>query len=235
MSLLTVIQNAAIGMNLTSPSTVATSTDTQVLQLMNLANQDGKDLIRRFDWQALTVEASFTTVAAALQTALSTVAPDFFRLVDESMNNRTQHWRVIGPLNALEWQRRLALGAQVGVVNAFRIRGNDILFYPNPPAGNTVYFEYISKNWVQASDTTGKSSFTADTDTALIDEDILTLGVKWRFQKAKGLDYGEDFRSYEAALESVFGSDGARGSVDMTGTSASEQFPYIPDGSWNIP
>lgn len=234
MSLLTIIQNAATDLNLTSPSVVANSTDTQVQQLFNLANRDGKDLLRRFDWQALTVEASFTTVATQQQTTLSTVASDFFRMVDESMNNRTQHWRVTGPLSAQEWQRRLSLGAQVGVVNSFRIRGDTIYFFPVPPAGDSIYFEYISKNWVQSNTGTAKDAFTADADTALIDEDILTLGVKWRFLKAKGLDYSEEFRSYEAALEAVFGSDGARGPVDMTGSVIDWTIPALPDGSWSI-
>lgn len=234
MSLLTIVQAAAIDLNLQSPSAVATSTDTQVLQLMNLANRDGKDLVRRFDWQALTRETSFTTVATAQQTTLEIVASDFSRMIDESMNNRTQHWRVIGPVSAVEWQRRLSLGAQVGVQNMFRIRGDAILFHPTPSAGDSVYFEYISKNWVEASNGDAKEAFTSDTDTALIDEDILILGVKWRFLKAKGLDYGEEFRSYEAALEAIFGSDGARGAVDMTGDSLDMTVPAVPDGSWNI-
>jgi len=234
MSLLSIIQSAAIDLNLPSPTIVATSSDAQVKQLMNLANRDGKDLIRRYDWQAVTVETNFTTVAAQAQTTLATVAPDFFRMVDESMNNRTQHWRVVGPLSAQEWQRRLSLGAQVGVVNSFRIRGNEIWFFPVPPGGDSIYFEYISKNWVNGADGSTKDAFTADTDTAALDEDVLTLGVKWRFLKAKGLDYSEEFRSYEAALEAIFGSDGARGPVDMTGSVIDWTIPALPDGSWNI-
>lgn len=233
MSLLTIIQNAAVDLNLTSPSAVAVSTDTQVQQLFNLANRDGKDLTRRFDWQALTKEATFTTAATEQQTTLALVASDFARLLDESMNNRTKHWLVRGPLSGQEWQRRRAIGPQVGVVNYFRIRGDAILFFPTPVAGDSIYFEYISKNWVLSNVSAGKTAFTADTDTAVIDEDILTLGVKWRFLKAKSLDYSEEFRSYESALEAVFGSDGGRGPVDMGG-SGDVNNAIIPDGSWNI-
>lgn len=235
MSLLSIITNAAIDLNLAAPTAVANSTDTQVLQLLNLLNRDGKDLVRRFDWQRLTKEASFTTVATEEQTTLADIgADDFARMVDETMNNRTQHWRVLGPLSAQEWQRRKSLGAQVGVVNSFRIRGDSILFYPTPRAGDSIYFEYISENWVQSSSGTPKAAFSADDDTTLLDEDILTLGVKWRFLKAKGLDYGEEFSSYESALESIFGADGARGPVDMTGSTVDWTIPALPDGSWNI-
>ena len=38
--------------------------------------------------------------------------------------------------------------------------------------------------------------------TALIDEDIIELGVMWRWLKAQGLDYSEEKRDYEIALSS---------------------------------
>jgi hypothetical protein len=233
VTLLSVIQDAATDLNLSRPSSVINSTDQQVIQLLSLLKRDGLDLVRRFDWQVLLTEATFTTVATQAQTTLATVAPDFFRIVDDTMFNRTQMWKVFGPLSPQEWQRRLSLGAQVGVNNAFRIYGNSIYFYPVPEAGDSIYFEYVSNKWVAAVDTTAKAAFTVDTDTARLDEDILTLGVKWRFLKAKGLDYSEEFRSYEAALESVFGADGGRGPVDMTGDTLAE-WTLIPDGNWAI-
>ena len=235
MSLLTIIQDAATDINLNSPSSVVGSTDAEVKQLFSLAKRDGADLMQRFDWQILTKEANFTTVATQTQTTLDACAPDFYRMINETMNNRTQHWRCQGPLTPQEWQRRLSLGVQVGVINSFRIYQNQIWFYPIPPAGSDIYFEYISNKWVLAADgTTYKTTFTVDTDTSLIDESIITLGVKWRFLKAKGLDYAEEFRSYESSLEAIFGADGARGPVDMTGTVIDWTIPALPDGSWNI-
>lgn len=231
MTLLSVIQDASAELNLNVPTSVIGSTDTLVIQLLALAKRDVTDLLYRFDWQALTIETSFSSVATQVQTALPS---DFLRLINETMNNRTQHWRVLGPLTPQEWQRRLSLGAQVGVVNSFRIYGNTIYFYPVPPAGNSIYYEYITNKAITANDGSFKATLTADTDTFRIDENIVTLGVKWRFLKAKGLDYSEEFRSYESALESVFGADGARGPVDMTGTVIDWTIPALPDGSWNI-
>lgn len=232
MTLLSVVQDASAELNLNVPSSVIGSTDTLVIQMLALVKRDVTDLLYRFDWQALTIETTFSTAATQAQT---TIPSDFLRLVNETMNNRTQHWRVLGPLTPQEWQRRLSLGAQVGVVNSFRIYGNTIYFYPVPPAGNDVYYEYITNKAITAEDgTTHKATLTADTDTFRIDENIVTLGLKWRFLKAKGLDYSEEFRSYESALESVFGADGARGPVDMTGTVIDWTIPALPDGSWNI-
>jgi len=231
MTLLSVVQDASAELNLNVPSSVIGSTDTLVIQLLALVKRDVTDLLYRFDWQALTVETSFTSVATQVQTTIPT---DFLRMINETMNNRTQHWRVLGPLGPPEWQRRLSLGAQVGVVNSFRIYGNSIYFFPVPPAGDSIYYEYISNLAVEAEDTTLKVTPTLDSDTFRIDENIITMGLKWRFLKAKGLDYSEEFRSYESALESVFGADGARGPVDMTGTTIDWTIPALPDGSWNI-
>ena len=234
MSLLTIIQDAAKDIGLIKPSLVIGTSDEQTKQLYSLLVRDGQDLLRRFDWQALTKEVSFTTLAAETQTALTTVASDFYRFVDESMFNRTQHWQVVGPLSGRQWQRVKSWGAQVGVVNYFRIRGGDILFYPTPSAGDSVYFEYISNKWIESAGGTAKAAFTADDDVTVIDEDILTVGTKWRFLRANGMDYSEEFRSYETGLESLFGSDGARAAVDMTGEIVDFNIPMIPDGSWSL-
>jgi len=233
MSLLTIVQGAAAELKLVKPATVIGSTDPNAPQLLALANKEGKELARRFDWQVLTKEATFTTVATETQTTLSTVAADFDHYINETMWNRTQNWRVLGPLTPEEWQRKKASAAQAQIGNWFRIRGDSILFYPTPAAGESIYFEYTSTKWCQSEASVAQAAWAADTDTALIDEEIIRLGIVWRFRKAKGFDYGEDFRTYEAALEAVFGADAGNPLVDMTGEP--EGFgAHLPEGSWNI-
>ncbi len=54
------------------------------------------------------------------------------------------------------------------------------------------------------------SSFLADTDTCLISEMLVGLGVQWRFMRQKGLDYEEIRADFEQALVSeVFKIEGA--------------------------
>jgi hypothetical protein len=234
MSLLTIIQDAATELKLVKPATVIGSTDPNAPQLLALANKEGKELARRFDWQALTKEATFATVASETQTTLSAIgASDFDHIVNETMWNRTQNWRVLGPLNPDEWQRKKASAAQAAIGNWFRIRGDAILFYPTPAAGENIYFEYVSSKWCQSSGGTAQSSWAADTDTALINEEIIRLGIIWRFRKAKGFDYGEDFRTYEAALENEFGADSGSAAIDMTGE-PEMLGTHLPEGSWNL-
>ncbi len=234
MSLLTIIVGACNQLNVVQPSAVIAATDLQTKQLLAMSRTECRELMRRFDWQALTKETTFLTVATQIQTTLTTAAPDFYRYINGTMWNRTRFWRVGGPLTEEQWQRKKAAAAAVGVRNYFRIRGNQILFFPTAHANDTIAFEYISSKWCQSALLVGQTDWALDTDTALLDEEVIRLGVVWRFLKAKGLDYSEEFRTYESALEAIFGPDGGRQIVDMTGNIESMLAVNIPEGNWSI-
>ena len=234
MSLSTIITGACQELNIVEPTAVLAATDLQTKQLLALSRTEARDLVRRFDWQVLQRQGTFTTVAADVQTTLTTTAPDFFRYLDGTMWNRTRFWQVGGPLTPEQWQTKKGSAAAVGVKNFFRIRGNEILFFPTATAGDSIYFEYISNKWCQSAQSALQTDWLADSDTALLDEEVLRLGVVWRFLKAKGLDYGEEFRTYEMALVDIFGPDGGRPVVDMTGNAEVGLGVNLPDGSWSI-
>jgi hypothetical protein len=131
-----------------APSVVATSTDPQIIQLMSIANEEGQDLSSRYPWQALQNESTFTTVAAETQGVITTLAGASFRyILNDIMWNRSLLRPVFGPLTPQDWQALKARNV-TGPYNQFRIRGNSVLFIPAPVAGNTIAFEWISKNWV---------------------------------------------------------------------------------------
>ena len=120
----------------------------------------------------------------------------------------------------------------------FRIRGGHLLINPVPTASLNWFFEYISKNWILGIDgTTYKQFFTLDTDTILLPEDLVLMGLRWRWKKEKGLDYAEDFRTYELQVKDAVGRDGGKRTLRMD--RGRTQWPgpgiYIPAGSWSIP
>jgi hypothetical protein len=57
--------------------------------------------------------------------------------------------------------------------------------------------EYYSDTWCESSAGTDQRIWTADTDVPLLPDDCFILGLIWRFRKAKGLEYQEDFNTYE--------------------------------------
>ena len=62
----------------------------------------------------------------------------------------------------------------------------------------------------------------------------MTDGIVWRFLKAKGLDYSEDFRTYETQLALAMGRDGGKRRVNMASSSyARRPGVTVPEGSWS--
>jgi hypothetical protein len=206
MSLLTIItdaeQGAATLCGLPSPTTVIGSTDPNVPLLLRLANQEGRELARRHDWQALTVDYTVTTLAAELQTALPS---DYDRLpvMGVELWNRTTGQPYTGPTGLRTWGRIKGLGITSGSPGWWRLLGGALYITPAPTAGQTLAFPYISKNWVSSS----KDHFTLDADTTLIPERLITLGIVWRYKANKGRDYAEDMASYEREVERACSRD----------------------------
>lgn len=224
MSLLTVVQKSAARLGLAEPDSVISNTEQNAVTLLSFANQEGIELARRATWQALTKEQTFVTVAAAAQT--SSIPSDFEWYIPETMFNRTSRRRVVGPLSSEEWQQ-IQSSLITRVNPAFRIRGNTILITPTPTAGNTVAYEYISNQWCESSGGTDQSAWAADTDVGLLDEELMTLGIVWRWKKAKGFDYSEEFRTYELQVAQKILRDGSKQRLSMDRVPA-DRVPHAP-------
>jgi hypothetical protein len=232
MTLLTVVQNACDRLGITRPTAAYASTDQQIIQLVGLAQQEGKELAKRHTWQALTTEKTFTSIAAETQTGA--IPTDFDRFIDDTFYNRSQTRHVRGPLTPQEWQFHKGVVATT-IIEAFRVRGSAILLTPTPSAGQTYAYEYVSKNWCASSGGTAQSAWAADADVGTLPEELTTLGVIWRWQKAKGLDYAESFRTYETQVAIETSRDGGKPTLNF-GRSANlgARLPIIKDGSWSL-
>lgn len=232
MTALTMIQTAAAWLALPIPTAAFAATDTQTIQLRNLLNEEGLELASWPDhaWTKLTKEQTFTTVAASIQT--NAVAADFARFLDGSIWDRTTDRPVFGPISAQQWQQEKAGPTFTSMYYAFRVRGNDFLMTPTPTAGDTIAYEYVSSFYVYASGgtTPTKSSFTVDTDTSAFDETLMSRGLRWRFLRAKGLDYAQEYQSWIELLQRLAARDGG-----MPKLSASQNYPwtrvspFVPD------
>ena len=235
MTLLTICQDAANEIGVPSPSAVIGSTDTTVIQLLAAANREGKNLVSGYDWEILVKEENHTAIAAESQGAMTTIAADFERFSNNTMWNRTTDRKFYGPLNNSEWQR-LKGSVQSGITNYFRIRGGLLLINPVPTVGNSIVFEYISKYWV---DTTGDGAanaekFAADANTTTLDEDIITLGVIWRFLKQKGLPYDNQLQEYQLKIFEKQAKDGAKSILRMSGNTRLFLPVNEPEGNFTL-
>lgn len=234
MSFLTLIQASARRLGLSSPSSAYASSDNQVIQLVALAQQEGIELAEGFDWKVLTKEKTFTGTAAAAQ--VGALASDYDRHVPETFFNRTQKRPIFGPISPADWQFTQAVVGTT-IVESFRLRGGSLLLTPTPNGTDSYAYEYISNQWCQSNVSVAQSAWAADTDTGILSEEVMTLGVIWRFLKAKGFDYAEVFRTYELAKGRAQTKDGGGKRTIRMGAQASHQrarAPFIAEGSWNL-
>lgn len=235
MTALTIVADAAGRLALTVPSAVFSSTDLQIIQLRALMNQEGKELTSDVDWCVLQTEWTFDTVATAIQ--VSAIATDFDHVINTTMWDRTTDRPVYGPLNALEWQREKAGPTFTSVYYAFRIRGTSLLLTPTPPVNDAIYYEYVSNLWcTNAAGDTGKTAMTADDDVAKLSEEVITLGVMWRFLKAKGLDFEQAHKDYTDLRDKAIGRDGGKPVLSLSMTMPYRRWqPSILEGGWPGP
>jgi hypothetical protein len=232
LTCLQIIQSACKRIGILAPNTALSSNDQQIQQLVEISNEEGQDLASRYSFQALQIETIFTTVAAQVQGSLSTIAPGFKYIVNNTIWNRSLRRPVYGPRSEQDWQQIKAMQIN-GPWNSFRIINDQINFYPVPPAGQTCAFEYISTNWINTSTGSTSSIWTNDADTSKIDEQVLILGTIWRWKAAKGLDYAEDFAKYERRVQDTMGRDAGKDTLVLTGATYDvEPVVLVPRGSW---
>lgn len=219
------------------PATVFGSTDAQVIQMRALLNEELDELIVRENFAPLQRECTFISIAAEFQGTLETILPSddtMWKVCLHTFYDRTNHLVVEGPISQTEWQQYKAL--QAGMLPRFRFWNNGLYLQPIPPAGHTYAFEYLSQNLVVAADSTYKRYFTTDTDTCLADDSILASALRWRWKKEKGLDYSEEFSSYERIRASYFVTAGMKPVLNLAETLRREgPGIVIPPGSWLQP
>lgn len=236
MTLLQIVQRFCERTNISLPSTVYGSSDAQIVQIKALLEEEGIDLAARGPWQGITFEATHTTTAAENQGAMTTIASNGFNYIkNDTIWDRTDDLPVLGPVSSQEWQALKAMSLN-GPRYQFRIRGGNLLANPTPTAGHTWAFEYVSKNWILANDgTTYKQFFTADNDTVLLPDVLVLQGLRWRWKKEKGLEYAEDFRTYEMQVKDAFGRDGGKPVLRMDGEGRSiKPGIFVTPMSWDL-
>ena len=235
MAMLQTIQYFCRRQNLPVPATVYGTTDPQVQQVMALLEEEGNDLALRGSWQGITFEATLSTLAAEDQGAIATIASNGFRYIkNQTIWDRTNRLPVLGPLDGQDWQAIKALQVS-GPRYQHRIRGGKLLVNPTPTAALDWRFEYVSPNWILGADgTTYKQYFTLDTDTLLLPDTLLLMGLRWRWLREKGMDYAELFRTYEMQVKDALGRDGGKGvlHMDSAGYAGPQPGIWVSPGTW---
>lgn len=233
MSLLTICQEVCGRLSLTIPPIVVGSTDPQVVQLYTLTNVAGRQIAQGFNWQALTLEQSFVTTGTTDQPGA--IPTDLDRFIANTFNNRTTRRPVLGPVTPQVWQWLIAQPAYSTVYLMYREREGDFLVGPPtvaPPAGQTIAFEYVSKNWAKTAGGTPLPKFLADDDETYLDDSLLTDSCVWQFLRAKGMSYAEEMATFERNLDEAKGRDGGSSRLHLSPSVIDLNRLNLPDGNF---
>ena len=233
MSLLTLVQDVSRTLGMTTPTVVTTSADQRVLELLVMANTAGNELARRYYWQELTREVTFSATGTIDQGYLTgSIATDFGYFIDQTFWDRSLRLPIIGPVTAQEWQSDLSW-AVVSPPYKFIVQNDKLKVGPTAlTAGDTLVFNYMTKNWCESSTGTGQSSFQADTDVTRIPEELFKLELIWRWKSAKGLAYAEDMENAEEQIERYTGQNAGRRVLFIGGSGIYYLAENVPAGDW---
>jgi len=197
------------------PSNFVGNANLTARQAVALVQRTGNTLERQHRFTALLKTATITTVADQANYDLPT---DFRAHAPMSHWDQTNQRQLLGPTSSAQWSwLKSDITAGATIDRWWREQAGQIYIHPTPTVdGETLYYEYYSRNWItRQSDSSAVREWSADADTSLIDEDLLTLALKWRLLQAKGMPYEPEYREYEAMLEQVLADGGSKGKINL--------------------
>lgn len=205
MALTDIVRDAAIQAGLSPPTAVVSSTDQTAIELAHFANLAVKELRVWHDWSVLAVYGSLTGDGTTTEFA---PPADFDRLSKGQSIQKSggTFYKLYGPMNAPEqtdWRARNV----VQINEVFWLRAGRIVVSPALATGVNALYQYQSRNAIRPASGSDKATFTLDTDTCLIDEDLVALMLLWMWKRSKGLDYAQEYESARQRLQLVAGRD----------------------------
>lgn len=215
-TLLAMVQQVAAEIGLTQPGFLVSNSDNSAVQFLALANRMGEEIAAQAGtwggWPQLRAEYTVTTMPSIDS---YNFPADVQYLIPGTGWSRSFRWQLLGPLEAQEWQVLKSGISPAGPRTRYRLMGGKIYFDPVPSSAQSIVFEYYSNAWAQSSAGTPQTLFQADTDTFILPDNLMVLGLKWRMLRAKGLDYGQENADYEAALQRALSRAGSARSLPL--------------------
>lgn len=186
-TLLQFCDRLAKNVGLAAPDSVYSSSQREWQEALEFANEEGRELLRRFDWSDLYAEDTVTGDGTSAGIALPSDYDRMARGVSVRYSGA-----ILRPLTQKEWG---GLTAVEGTPRYYLIDGDTIKFWPYLANLDTATIGYIKNDWC-----TNGASFGSDADTVVYPDDVFGLGLIVRWRRQKGMDYADFEAEYEAAL-----------------------------------
>jgi hypothetical protein len=206
MTILSACQSAAVRLLGRRPAAILSSDGQFELELGVLANETAIAIAKAHDWQKLKVLHTISGDGSDTSFALP-AAYDRMPLKAAVWSTATS--TPLTPARDDDQWLDFQLTSIVGSPGFWRILGGEMQILPAMSASETAKFYYVSnKLWIVDGGTVAtKTEATVDTDTCVLPERLIALGVIWRWLQLKGKEYGEALRNFELAFSEEAGRD----------------------------
>lgn len=198
-----------------TPTTVVSSTETNILKLFGLITATCDDLLREHDWQQLQTRYTFNTTSGVDTYAFPV---DEERFISSTFYDQNNRWPMQGPLTNTEWEQVKVSNLATSPFERYRIFGGKINLYPTPDATTyTFVYEYISNAYCTSSGGIPQSVIRQDSDIILFDHRCVIYGAKLKWLASVNLDTTAALVDYARALEYAKGSNTPSRRLSLTG------------------
>lgn len=197
MTILEIAKAAAKNVGVAPFDAVVANTDQDALEIVQFSTDACREIARRVDWGQMQQSTTLTGDGTA---KVHSLPSDFARL-QQGTSVIYSSAPLRGGLSADEWN---ALPATAGTPRFFRLRGTEMEFWPYLADAATATVHYQSKNW---NATANSAAWASDSDVPVIPDELVLLGVIWRWRRHKGMDYQDHQAEYEVALNDLASFD----------------------------
>jgi hypothetical protein len=245
-----VVQQSMVEMGLPKPAEVVLSQDATVQQMLALLNRAGADMVIGFPWEQLTKQWILFTEDGKSEYDMPS---DWSYFIDQTQWDRTNHWPLLGPKTAQEWQWLKGGLLSSGPRLRYRVVSGKFEIFPKPsptntPSGNSVStgvfapwelaMEYVADTWLKSATqaNTYYSSVEADSNILLLDPWIMTAYLKLKYWEAKGLNTAAYTKDFLGTWEARIGKNKGAPMLTLAPRARTMLIGInnIPDGSWNV-
>lgn len=173
-----------------------TSSDVDIVQIVEYMNQAGKDIATRAEWSQL-----FKTDTTAGSVSSHTLPSDFREMAESGAVylNKSDWQPVRMVVDPVTWA---FINSRNSATRYCHLSGGALLFAPALDSDGAKY-TYLSNNWVSDN----KSKITTNADTFLIPERLIRGLTVVLWLREKGIAYDDQLAEFEANLLSDVRAD----------------------------
>lgn len=230
MTVLAAMQSAAVRLVGRKPVAFFSSQGSLEMELTELVNVVASDISTAHGWQALTKIASISGDGTTTSFAKPTDY-DRMSLGGEVADADSWFWNYTNCASLNDWIQ-ITDGNYLAVAPGWWILLDDqFQFFPAPSAGATAKYPYVSKFYARANDNSLKEAFTTDSDSFVLDEKLLALGLIWYWRDMKKMDISSEQMAFEHAFSELSARDRGSRVIRMGGRAFSGVRPAYP---WSL-